>query len=74
MKKTHKHDELSDRVCMGFKNNGCRKLIKQRMVEQKDARRCYKCFCLKEADRAHFINTQPRKKRIVNNLPIKTFK
>lgn len=73
MKKALRHDQLSDRACLGFKNNGCRKLIKQRMVDQKDARRCYGCFCLAEFDRGHTVNTQPRKKRILKNLPVKSF-
>jgi hypothetical protein len=74
MKKSHRHNELSDRVCIGFKNNGCHKLIKQRMVDQKDARRCYKCYCLTEQDRGHTVNTKPRMKRLAKGLPVKSFK
>ena len=70
MKKSHRHDQLSDRVCLA---PGCPKLIKQRMVDTKDARLCYKHFCKKEAGRAHFINNQPRKKRVLKNLPVKDF-
>lgn len=68
MKKSHSHDQKSDRACR------CGKKIKARMVEQKDARRCYGCFCKKEGTRGHTINTQPRKKRIVAGLPVKTFR
>lgn len=70
MKKSHRHSDLSDRVCMA---PGCHKLIKQRMVETKDARLCYEHFCLKEFNRGHTVNTQPRKKRIIKNLPVKSF-
>jgi hypothetical protein len=38
LKKTHSFDELSDRVCLDLL---CNKLIKQRLVESKDARFCY---------------------------------
>lgn len=68
MKKSHSHDELSDRKCK------CGKRIKQRMVEQKDAERCYACYCKKEALRGHTLNSQPRKKRIIKGLPVKEFK
>lgn len=74
MKKSHRHDELSDRICIGFKKHVCDKRIKQRMVDTKDAVRCYGCFCKKEADRAHYVNSQPRKKRILKGLPVKDFK
>ena len=69
MKKSHRFDELSDRVCLGCGE----KNIKQRMVDTKDAHRCYKCHCIKEAGRAHFVNSKPRRKRIEAGLPVKTF-
>jgi hypothetical protein len=70
MKKSHRHDELSDRVCSA---PGCEKHIKQRMVELKDARLCYLHYCKKEATKGHTVNTQPRKKRIVAGLPVKKY-
>jgi hypothetical protein len=71
MKKSHRHDELSDRVCGA---PGCHKLIKQRMVDTKDARLCYQHFCLKEFKRGHTVNTKARMKRITKGLPVKSFK
>lgn len=70
MKKSHRHDELSDRICSA---PGCEKRIKARMVETKDAHLCYRHYCIKEAGRAHYINSNPRKKRIIKNLPVKDF-
>ena len=70
MKKSHKFDELSDRVCM---EPGCDKHIKQRLVDTKDARRCYYHWCVKESGRAHYVNSAPRKKRVLLGLPVKSF-
>ncbi len=71
MKKSHKHDQLSDTECRA---PGCRKHIKQRLVEMKNSiYLCYKHFCKKEQQRGHTINTKPRRKRIEQNLPVKTF-
>ena len=70
MKKSHRQDELSDRVCA---NPACNKRIKLRMVEQCDARFCYDCYCKREANRGHMVNTQPRKKRVIAGLPVKSF-
>lgn len=70
MKKSHSHDELSDRVCSA---PGCEKKIKVRMVELKDARLCYGHYCKKEAAKGHYVNTQPRKKRIIKGLPVKKY-
>ena len=39
MKKSHKHTDLSNRVCF---EEGCDKHIKQRLVDLKDAKYCYK--------------------------------
>ena len=38
MKKTHRFDEVSDRVCLQL---GCIKRLKKRLVESKDVRFCY---------------------------------
>ena len=70
MKKTHRHDEMSDTICAA---PGCHKNIKLRMVETKDAILCYKHYCKKESGRAHFINANPRKKRVLKNLPVNDF-
>ena len=70
MKKDHSHDVMSDRKCSA---PGCNKPIKLRMVELKDARLCYKHYCKKEANRAHYVNAHPRRKRIEKNLPVKDF-
>ncbi len=70
MKKSHRHDDFSDRVCAA---PGCRKHIKQRMVETKDAFLCYLHYCIKENKRNHTINTKARLKRVINNLPVKEF-
>jgi hypothetical protein len=70
MKKLHSHDVMSDRICL---HPGCNKPIKLRMVELKDARLCYKHHCKKESGRAHYVNANPRRKRIVKNLPVKDF-
>ena len=70
MKKSHRHDELSDRVCI---HHGCKKQIKQRLVDTIDAIRCYEHYCVKEWSRAHFVNCNPRKKRVIKNLPVKNF-
>jgi hypothetical protein len=68
MRKSHRHDELSDRKCLK-----CAKPLKLRMVETKDARVCYGCHRKKEANRGHYVNANPRKKRIVKGLPVKSF-
>jgi hypothetical protein len=68
MKKTHRHDELSTRMCVD-----CGKALKSRLIWQKDVKCCYKCFCKKEAERGHTVNTQARKKRIINGLPVKIY-
>ncbi len=71
MKKSHRHDQLSDIECF---EKGCHKHIKQRLVEAKEKiRLCYKHWCKKEHGRGHMVNTTPRKKRILKNLPVKTF-
>jgi hypothetical protein len=70
MKKSHPFDELSDRVCI---EADCEKHIKQRLVDTKDAIRCYKHHCIKESGRAHYVNANPRKKRIIKGLPVKSF-
>jgi predicted SprT family Zn-dependent metalloprotease len=70
MKKSHKFDELSDRVCA---QPGCPKLIKARFADSEKIEYCYECHCRKEAARAHFVNSNPRKKRIVAGLPVKSF-
>jgi hypothetical protein len=70
MKKSHRHDELSDRKC-----KVCGKAIKQRLVETKEKppELCYRHHNEKEALRGHTVNTQPRKKRIIKGLPVKNF-
>jgi len=70
MKKNHAHTVMSDRRCLA---PGCSNLIKLRMVELKDARLCYKHYCKKEAGRAHYVNANARKKRILKGLPVKDF-
>lgn len=73
MKKSHAHNEMSSSTCMKF---GCRKMIKQRLIETKlHVPLCYKCYCEYEAEqRGHFINSNPRKRRIDEGLPVKNFK
>jgi hypothetical protein len=71
MKKSHRHNELSGRICAVV---GCIKHIKQRLVETKDAILCYGCFCKNEANRAHYVNANPRRKRIEKGLPVKSFR
>lgn len=39
MRKSHRYDELSDRLCAA----GCGRRIKRRMLEQTNVRRCYRC-------------------------------
>lgn len=70
MKKSHRHDEMSDRVCAIV---GCEKHIKARLVETKGAFLCYEHHCKNEANRGHTVNTQPRKKRIIKGLMVKDY-
>lgn len=71
MKKSHSHDELSDITC---NYPGCTKKIKERLIWLKqNVTLCYKHHCLKEANRGHTINTQPRFSRLETGLPVKTF-
>lgn len=69
MKKAH--TELADKRC---NYPGCNKRIKQRLVDIKEnINLCYKHHCIKEAKRGHTINTRPRSKRILKELPVKSF-
>jgi hypothetical protein len=70
MKKSHKFDDLSDRVCA---QPGCSKKIKTRFADSEKIEYCYLHFCMKEAKRAHYVNANPRKKRIIKGLPVKSF-
>jgi len=70
MKKSHKLDDLSDRVCA---QPGCSKKIKARFADRDSIRYCYLHFCIKESGRAHYVNAAPRKKRIMKGLPVKSF-
>ncbi len=71
MKKSHRHDQLSDVACRA---PGCRKRIKQRLIEAKNSiYLCYNHYCKKERLRGHTINTNARQKRIEQNLPVKVF-
>ena len=71
MKKILTYDILSDSItCVN-----CPKPIKLRLVivREKHNIRCYNCHRRFEANRGHFINQNPRKKRIVLGLPVKSF-
>jgi len=41
LKREHPYDDLSERVCV---TEGCRALIKTRMVLLRDADTCYRCW------------------------------
>ena len=41
MKKSHRFDELSDKVCS---DRGCEKRLKKRLVESKEARNITRCY------------------------------
>jgi len=64
-------DRLSDTEC-SFP--GCHKRIKQRLVNDKPgATQCYAHHKMEEVTRGHFIDHQPRKKRIDAGLPAKSY-
>ena len=70
MKKIFSYNVLSDGITCA-----CSKPIKLRIVVMKagSPMRCYNCHRIFEANRGHFINQNPRKKRIVLGLPVKSF-
>ncbi len=71
MKKLN-HDKLSNVSCEGYKKS-CDKKIKQRLRDKENPNElCYSCYCKKEADRGHTINTFARGKRIKAGLPVKS--
>jgi len=56
---------------------GCGKIIKLRLVEDRsptNAEVCYEHHRRREALRGHFINHNPRKKRIALGLRVRRFK
>lgn len=69
MKKIFPYNEMSSSVsCI------CGNKMKLRLVVIKPTyKRCYQCHRAREAARGHFIDAQPRKKRIVKGLPVKGF-
>lgn len=73
VKKSHRHDELSNRTCA---HPGCVKKIKQRLVDLKDATYCYEHHCQKESGRGHNIGIfgKPRKSRIAAGLSVKSYR
>ena len=68
MKKIFPYDVLSDDItCVG-----CPKHLKLRLVIEKTLPlHCYQCHRGKEAKRGHYINRNPRRKRVVAGLPVK---
>ncbi len=69
MKKIFAYSVLSNnRSCI------CGNKLKLRLVVIKPTLRfCYQCNKANEAARGHFIDAQPRKKRIVKGLPVKSY-
>jgi hypothetical protein len=71
MTKKHKHTDLSTKTCA---HRDCSKHLKQRLVEEKPTvSLCYLHYREQEAGRSHFIDMQPRKKRIKAGLPVRDY-
>jgi hypothetical protein len=71
MKKLHAFNVMSDKVC---DHPGCKKTIKLRLVEtKKDHSLCYEHYKVAEANRDHFVDHRPRKKRVKAGLPVKQY-
>jgi hypothetical protein len=63
--------DLSSKKCSV---NGCNNFLKTRLVEQKPTvDMCYKHHKQREAQRGHTIDQMPRKKRILAELPVKSY-
>ncbi len=69
MKKIFAHSVLSnDRACV------CGNKLKLRLVIIKPTyKHCYQCYRAREAARGHFVDAQPRKRRIIKGLPVKSY-
>ena len=71
MKKQHTFSQLSSTTCA---HPGCIKKLKLRLVENKPTMKlCYMHYREQEAHRGHFVDTQPRKKRVKAELPVKSY-
>lgn len=58
MKKQHRFDELSDKVCS---TPGCDRRLKKRIVELKPtADKCYRCFVREQQKRGKFMKSKKR--------------
>ena len=70
MKKIFSHSTVSENV-----RCNCGKSIKLRLIIIKKRLNihCYNCYRFHEAKRGHYINMNPRKKRIIKGLPVKSF-
>jgi len=59
MKKTHGHDQLSDKICTG---KNCQRRIKERLKDKYDI--CYHCYCKQENAKGHLMqDARPKAER-----------
>ncbi len=60
MKKSYRHDELSNVQCIGYPIGTCNRYLKRRIVEEKrSARLCYLCYKMEMRDtKGHNVKPQ----------------